>query len=315
MQLAPIILFVYNRLSHTQKTVEALLKNPESKLSDLYIFSDAPQNESNNEDVKKIRDYIATINGFKSITIELTNKNRGLAASIIYGVTKVVNTHNSVIVLEDDMVTSPFFLKFMNEGLQRFQNDEQVASIHAYSYPTEEHLPDYFMLEASFWWGWATWKRAWDYFEPDGSILLKEIQKRNLEYHFDFKGRGRFISMLKDQIHGRNDSWALRWYGSTFLKNMLTLHSGRSFLQNIGLDGTGVHCGAVKYLDVKLINEYHGLPKTIRTNDDASARRIISNFLNMEGEINIKTGWPRFKHRVGLFIVDIKYKLGFRIKR
>ena len=249
--LAPIALFIYNRPWHTQQTVEALQKNELANESELFIYSDAAKNEQASESVNAVREYIKTINGFKEITIILRDKNWGLADSIIDGVTEVVNKYGKIIVLEDDLVTSPYFLKFMNEGLTMYENEDKVASIHGYIYPID-NLPNTFFIKGADCWGWATWKRAWDVFEPNGQKILDELKSRGLEKGADFNNSYGLTQMLKDQIKGKNNSWAVRWYMSAFLKDMLTLYPGKSYVQNIGDDDSGTHCGVSDIFRVEL---------------------------------------------------------------
>ena len=249
--LAPIVLFIYNRPWHTQQTVETLQKNELANESELFIYSDAAKNEQASESVNAVREYIKTINGFKEITIILRDKNWGLANSIIDGVTKIVNEYGRIIVLEDDLVTSPYFLKFMNEGLTMYENEDKVASIHGYIYPID-NLPNTFFIKGADCWGWATWKRAWDVFEPNGQKILDELKSRGLEKGADFNNSYGLTQMLKDQIKGKNNSWAVRWYMSAFLKDMLTLYPGKSYVQNIGNDDSGTHCGVSDIFRVEL---------------------------------------------------------------
>jgi hypothetical protein len=274
---SPIALFVYNRLDHTQKTIEALLKNKEVKHTDLYVFSDYPANKSAEHAVAEVRAFIKTIIGFKSITIIERPNNYGLASSIIDGVSYVVNKHGTVIVLEDDLVTSEYFLRFMNDGLKIYKNDFQVASIHGYNYPVKDKLPETFFLRGADCWGWATWKRAWNIFQRDGSLLLKEILERNLQYNFDFEGAYPFTKMLKDQIAGKNDSWAIRWHASAFLLNMLTLYPCKSLVNNIGMDGSGTHCSASNSFSNLVFNERIPVKK-IPLMENLSAHEAIRNF-------------------------------------
>ena len=136
MTFAPIVLFVYNRTEHTKKTIEALLKNPEAKDSELFIFADGPKNTASKEQlcrIEQVREYIQTIKGFKGIHVELSEKNKGLANSIIYGVTKIVNEYGRVIVLEDDIVTSSHFLHYMNQSLELYENEKDVVCINGFS--------------------------------------------------------------------------------------------------------------------------------------------------------------------------------------
>lgn len=241
-KLSPIVLFVYARADHTKKTIEALQKNELASLSDLTIYSDSAKSPEKQDAVVEVRRYIKTISGFKSIKVVERDYNFGLANSIIDGVTNVVNQYGSVIVLEDDMVTSPYFLEYMNNSLNMYRDETRVASIHAYSYPIEG-LPEKFFLKGADCWGWATWKDRWAIFESDGQRLLDELKTKNLSDEFDFCGHANYTSMLKDQIQGKNDSWAIRWYASAFLRDMLTLYPGVSYVQNIGHDDLGTHCG------------------------------------------------------------------------
>jgi len=246
LQLAPIALFVYNRPDHTRRTIDALRQNKLANESELIIFSDAPKSEVQAVAVREVRKYIREIEGFKSVAIVEREANLGLARSIIDGVTTIVNNYGRIIVLEDDMVTSPYFLTYMNEALEKYTNDERVVSIHGYAYPVKEPLPEAFFLPGANCWGWATWQRGWALFNGDGQYLLDELKHRKLIRAFDFNGAYPYSKMLKGQIKGKNDSWAVRWYASVFLAGKLTLYPGRSLVHNIGFDGSGKHCDATE---------------------------------------------------------------------
>jgi len=227
---------------HTQQTIEALLKNTEAKDSDLIIYSDAAKDDSGQQAVDDVRAYLKTISGFRSIRVVEQEKNMGLAKSIISGVTEVVEEYGRVIVLEDDMVTSPYFLEYMNDGLNLYADEEKVISIHAYSFPIDD-LPETFFIKGASCWGWATWQRGWELFEEDGAALYERLQELKLMDRFNLYGAYPYKQMLLDQIEGKNNSWAVRWYASALLADKLSLHSGKSLLMNIGLDGSGSHCG------------------------------------------------------------------------
>lgn len=233
-------MFCYNRPDHTVKTVEALKKNLLADQSDLIIYSDAPKNEVAIKGVEEVRLYLKSITGFKSVKVIERDRNWGLAPSIIDGVTDIVNRFGNVIVLEDDLVTNPYFLEYMNAGIEKYKDDPKVASIHGFIYDIPD-LPETFFIRGADCWGWATWKRAWDQFNPNGEELLSELQTKRLTRLFDFQGEYAYVQMLKDQIAGRNSSWAIRWYASAFLKEMLTLYPGKSLVKNIGFD-MGTHC-------------------------------------------------------------------------
>src|SRR5450631_620851 len=164
---APITLFVYNRPAHTLRTVEALRKNELASESDLIIFSDAPKKTEAAAAVREVREYIRTISGFHSVSIVERDKNWGLANSIIDGVTTVVNRYGRIIVLEDDLVTSPYFLHFMNKALDLYQDEPRVMQISGHIFPADVTAEtDAVFLPMTTSWGWATWQRAWQYFDP-----------------------------------------------------------------------------------------------------------------------------------------------------
>jgi hypothetical protein len=252
MICAPIALFVYNRPYHTRRTIDALKQNSLAEDSELIIFSDAAKSEAQAEVVREVRKYIGEIKGFKSVTIVAREANLGLARSIIDGVTTIVNKYGRIIVLEDDMVTSQYFLTYMNEALEKYADDERVVSIHGYVYPVDQPLPEAFFLPGADCWGWATWCGGWACFNSDGQFLLDELKRRKLIRAFDFNGTYSISKMLEGQIKGINDSWAVRWHASAFLANKLTLHPGRSLVHNIGNDASGTHCGESDTYDVVL---------------------------------------------------------------
>lgn len=241
---APIALFVYNRPWHTQKTIEALQRNVLAERSELVIFSDGPASEEAAPAVAEVRRGLRHVTGFRSVQIVERPTNLGLSRSIVGGVGEVVARTGRVIVVEDDLVTSPHFLTYLNDGLEAYAAIEQVASIHAYVYPVPETLPETFFLQGADCWGWATWARAWAHFDPDARSLLAQLRSRGLVARFDHGGAHPFSAMLEQQGEGRNDSWAVRWHAATFLRGMLTLYPGRSLVQNIGLDGSGRHSGS-----------------------------------------------------------------------
>ncbi len=251
-KLAPVALFVYNRPDHARRTIEALKNNFLSKESDLFVFSDAAKSASCAKPVLEVRKLIHSICGFRSLTIIERKTNFGLSRSIIDGVSKVVSECGRIIVLEDDMLTSPYFLTYMNEALEKFADEDRIVSMAGYVYPVAHSLPEAFFLRGADCWGWATWQRGWACFNPDGKFLLAELKRRKMVRAFDFDGAYPFFKMLEKQIKGDNDSWAVRWYASAFLAGKLTLYPGRSLVQNIGNDNSGTHCERSVSHDVEL---------------------------------------------------------------
>jgi len=255
---SPIALFCYKRLDHLKQVILSLLENEEAPCTQVIIFSDGPKGPSDYQDVLNVRKYLSTITGFKSVSIIEQQKNLGLANSIIMGVSKVLEQFENVIVLEDDIVVSKYFLKYMNQMLSMYKDDTNVASIHAYVYPIKNLPNDCFFLKGADCWGWGTWRRAWKFFESDGKILLNSILEKKRVSEFNFKDSYPFLDMLNDQINGRNNSWAIRWNASAFVNDMLTLYPSRSFVKNIGLDNSGTHCEETTEYDVELVDNYLG---------------------------------------------------------
>ncbi len=278
MKLAPITLFVYNRPWHTEQTIEALAKNKFASQSDLFIFSDGPKDKEDENKIMGVRKFIKTITGFKNVTIIERETNLGLAKSIIGGVSEIVDKFGKIIVLEDDLVTSPYFLEYMNNGLNLYEKNNQVISIHGYIYPVKKSLPETFFLRGADCWGWATWKRGWDLFEPDGQKLLDELEKRKLLKRFDPKGIFRYTAMLKRQIAGLNNSWAIRWHASAFLANKLTLYPGKSLVNNIGQDDSGTHKANSNVYRTKITGEKIKVAK-IPIKENLDAKKNIINFM------------------------------------
>ena len=243
MSYAPILLFVYNRPEHTRRCIQSLLKNSLASESYLFIYADGAKDSTQQEAVNEVRNYIRSIQGFKQVTLMERNENWGLARNIIDGVTTQVNRYGKVIVLEDDLVVAPYFLQFMNDALEVYKDEPKVGHIQACDFTQDSSLPSTFLIKWTGSWGWATWDRAWKYFNPNGKELLQELEERKLTRIFDFNGKYGFTRMLRRQIEGKNNSWAIRWNASLFLKDILSLNVGRSLVQNEGFDGSGTNCG------------------------------------------------------------------------
>lgn len=260
MSLAPIALFVYNRLGHTEQTVASLRNNYLSKESELFIFSDGPKDKKAEEGVLKVREYIKGITGFRKVAIIQRDHNLGLSQSIITGVTELVAQYGKVIVLEDDIVTSPYFLNFMNAGLLEYENEDKVISVCGYMYPIGIKDGDTLFLTLADCWGWATWKRGWDLFVADGRQLYNNLKARKLLRKFNLDGSFDYVRMLKAQIKNSNDIWDVCWYASALLNRKLFLYPWKSLTMNIGIDGSGTNRGVVDYFRTELVNE----PITVR---------------------------------------------------
>lgn len=251
-QYAPVALFAYRRPDHLRRTLDALQRNDLALSTRLLIFCDGATGVVDQLAVDAVRRLAAAVTGFAGVEVVHQPRNLGLARSIISGVSAVTAVHGRVIVVEDDLVVSPHFLRFMNDALDRYADDARIASVNGYMYPLSRPAPDLFFLRDADCWGWATWKRAWDVFDADGPRLLQRLETEGLADFFDFDGGYPYMDMLRDQIAGRNNSWAVRWRASVILADMLSLFPGQSLVHNIGMDGSGEHCSASTVYDTHL---------------------------------------------------------------
>lgn len=241
--LAPICLFVYSRLNETRITVESLQKNVLSADSQLFIFSDGHKKESDKVKVQAVREYIHQIKGFANITIYESEVNKGLANSIISGVTKIVNEYSKVIVLEDDLILSTNFLDFMNQALTFYEDKKRVFSVSGFSFPLELHK--YYKYDVAFSirassWGWGTWLDRWEY--VDWELKSYSLFKWNILMHIKFNLGGSDLSrMLYRQVKGEIDSWSIRFTYYQSMNNYLDVFPVKSKVMNNGFTSESTH--------------------------------------------------------------------------
>lgn len=235
---------MHARADHTRKTLEALKANTLAGQSDLFVFCDAARSEAELLAVREVRAIVDALTGFLSVTIVCRSENFGLARSIIDGVSSVVQRHGRVIVLEDDLVTAPHFLAFMNEALDRYEGVPQVWHVNGWTYPIEsepDSAPHFTSVMEC--WGWATWADRWSHFRKDPGDLLKRwtpamIHRFNIEGGYDYWGD------VRRNAHGTMNTWAVFWYATLFERDGLCLSPSQSFVENIGIDGSGSNSGS-----------------------------------------------------------------------
>lgn len=289
MEFAPVVLFTFNRLEHTKKTIEALKKNTLAKQSDLIIFSDGARNKDEEQVVVNVRDYLNTIDGFKSITLIKSDINNGLAKSVIEGVSDIINKFGKVIVLEDDLVTSKYFLEYMNNALVTYQKRDDIWSISGYT--PNIQIPDsyeenVYLIRRGASWGWATWKDRWNLNDWDINDYYEFKKNKKMIREFNKAGND-MTPMLEDQMKGRINSWAIRWGYNQFKLNKWTVYPIKSYVKNIGNDLSGTHTALTNKYNVSLSNEMVSLNCVIKVN-----REICLNFkkfydLNISGYFGI----------------------------
>jgi len=288
--LAPIVIFTYRRLIN--KIIKSLLDNELAKNSELYIFSDGSKDEKDLEDVTETRKYLQTIEGFKNINIIESRNNKGLANSIVDGVSEVLNKYGKVIVLEDDLIVSKDFLEYMNNALNFYENNKNIWSISGYGPKLpclEKYNDDLYLSVRGSSWGWATWKDRWDTIDWEVKDFDKLKQDKNLQNKFNLGGNDMY-KMLELQMLGKIDSWAIRWCYSQFKYNQYTVYPKKSKIINDGFtDNKGTHnSGVNNCLSVELDNT------NINFKDLAVNSEIIKCFQEFHN-LSIKT-------RVGYFL-------------
>jgi glycosyltransferase involved in cell wall biosynthesis len=239
--IAPVIVFAYNRPDALRQTISALKTNTLSEDTAVHIFSDGAKPGRSAEAVQAVRDYAHTLSGFKSVTVHASPVNKGLARSVIEGVSSVIGDSGRVIVLEDDLITSTNFLVYMNKALDTYASDPRVFSVAGFSYPMP-HLGArdvYFTHRASSW-GWATWKDRWA--DVDWAVSDYEAFKKDSVRKRQFNRMGSDMAQMLDrQMKGEIDSWAIRWCYHQFLRQTYTVYPGVSKVRNIGIEDGATH--------------------------------------------------------------------------
>jgi len=243
VNLAPVVIFCYNRPWHLRQTVEALQLNTLAPESTLIVYSDGPKQHADEPLIQEIRKYLAEIKGFKNVTIINSETNNGLAVSIIKGVSEILRLHKKIIVLEDDMLSTPDFLTFMNEALETYKPRTDIFSVTAYSPPFEipsDYKNDLYLAPRASSWGWGTWREKWE--KADWEVLdFKKLQKdKAFIKKFGLGGADLWPMLVKQQL-GVINSWAIRWTYCQFQNNAFGVYPVRSKIRNIGTDGSGTN--------------------------------------------------------------------------
>lgn len=270
---APILLFTYKRLDTLKKTVTALQNNLFASDSRLFIFSDGAKEEKDTVAIIEVREYIRSINGFKDITIFESDRNKGLAPSIIDGVTMILETFEKVIVLEDDLITTPNFIAFMNKCLQKYQPIQNVFSISGYSFNLGHPLvgdDQAYFLNRGWSWGWGTWADRWDGVDWKVTDYKSFVKDKDGQKRFSAGGSD-LNKMLSKQMNGELNSWAIRWFYHQFKVSGLTLYPISSKVYNNGFDEFATHTNGsnkryIPLLDLNNSEEFI-LPDLIKIND------------------------------------------------
>jgi hypothetical protein len=269
--LAPIIIFTYNRPLHTRKMLQALENAELAQDSEVFIFSDGAKNAQVIEHVNKVRAIIAEPWNFKKITLIERERNLGLAQNVISGVSEIIKQYGKVIVLEDDLEISKVGLRYFNDALDAYEHEEKVMEISGYMYPVKDadKLPETFFFRVANSWGWATWERAWSKYNPDIEALIADFDNDKIK-RFSIEHTENFWKQVKEYKAGKINSWAIRWYLTLFNNDGLALYPRQSMIQNMGTDGSGTHSDADNAYKVELATQAISyFPKEIEENKEA----------------------------------------------
>ncbi len=280
MPLAPILLFAFKRYEHTKATLDALRKNYLADQSELVVVLDGARNELEFKEVQKVKELVLSEQWCGKVELIARKENRGLNENFFDTIAEVLAKHNKIIVLEDDICAAPYFLKYMNDALDHYENEKKVMNISGFAFNWKtKSLPESFFIKCSSTWGWATWKDRWDLLIRNPKIIYDEVQRSNLK--FDFTQRDTendYFEQLEVEIEGKKNIWDIKWYGTLMLNDGLSLYPRKSLVENIGFDGSGTHytanvVGHKIELEYDKINDF---PSLIEEN--VEARKAIGAY-------------------------------------
>jgi GNT-I family len=292
-KLAPVVIFAYRRPDHLRNTLDGLMRCEGFRDSPVLVYCDGPRNDGERKMVMATRKLARKMLG-DSAEYHFSEVNLGLSRSVITGVTEAANRFGRAIVVEDDLELSPDFLSFMNRALDRYAEEERVFQVSGYQFdvPELENTVSALFLPFAASWGWATWKRAWDQFDPMAAGWEAIRTDRNLRQRFNLDGTYDYATMLMRQMAGLRDSWAVRWYWTLFKAGGLVLFPPVSLVTNAGFDGSGTHGQGllrnfstgvqVTHFDITLPDivrvdggSYDAVKKTLRRRNGGLAGKLI----------------------------------------
>lgn len=294
---APVLLLVYNRPKHTERILNYFWSQPEAEQTHLYILSDGAKGEEDRYAVAEVRRICRSIASDRVTLIE-QDQNVGLANNVTQGIDRVLKEHESVIVLEDDLRLSPYFLRWMNDSLECYKDQQSVAHLHAGTFYASSRLRHNHALAFAGSWGWATWRDRWnELWKPDGTKLLAQFEENpTLKKHFDYNGYMKFTRMLRAQVQGKNNSWAIRWHASIVLNNRISINAYPPLASNEGFDGTGTHSsGDGRYrTGVAPFPLYARSADDLPDHEDQEARKILLRYYKLTNN-KVMKGWYKLK--------------------
>lgn len=298
-ELAPIVLFCYNRPAHTLQTLQALSENLLADQSILFVYCDGPKagaDEIQQGKIEEVRRIVKSRKWCGEVQVVECESNRGLANSVIEGVTEVLNKYGRIIVLEDDLVTSRYFLEYMNTALEKYRHDEKVMQVSAHQFPVQqwERKQEAFFLPFTTSWGWGTWKRAWDCFDVNASRFKELEMNAEMKSEFDLNNSVRYSEMLKIQMTCTEiDSWAIRWWFSVFLHKGFVLFPDGPLVNNIGFGAEATHTTQNVFADAEFKIDYRILNFPSEKSIDQKKYDSVCNYLKIKSGVLNVTARPK----------------------
>ena len=300
--LAPIALFVFNRPEHTRQLLEALKANRLADQSVLYVFADGPK-DPQDPSFQEVRRLIHRIDGFAAVNVVEREENLGLAGNVISGVTQVIDQYGKIIALEDDLISSPDFLEFMNDTLRFYRDDKRVWSITGFSFPLGiEPSNDVYLFPRALAWGWGTWKDRWEKADWNVADWQEFAQDRKAQYEFDRGGDLTAIlrTYKENEAQKRRRNWLIRWSYSQFKNRAYTLYPARSKLKNIGYDGSGVNCSDRRLAQNQAIALADRGRPTLPRDTQVDRRTWKAVYEAFEGPLTLRIRAKKLLRRFGL---------------
>lgn len=279
MTAPAIAIFAYCRSAHLSKILHSLQRQTIQTALPIHLFLDGPRSSKEAVDIHACRMVAQEFSGVFNLTIHASTVNRGLYDSLTSGISEVLASHEQVIVVEDDIFMSPYFLAYMLDALNLYASEPRVASIHGYLPPMTRELPETFFLRGADCWGWATWRDRWALYRHDAGLMASEIRSQGLARAFDLGGRVPNLRLLDARAAGRSKSWAICWHASCFLADRYTLHPGHSLVRNIGLDHSGEHCLPSLAMEARLSQQ----PVVVRKQPIVEDPDIVSAYARQIG--------------------------------
>lgn len=288
-----LALFAYRRPHHLGLCIDSLLQQNQLSLYDIHVFLDGPKPGDNQEAIEDVRKIAMDKLAHLGARFHVQKSNLGLSQSIIRALNKLNENYDAFVVVEDDLLLSSGFLKFMTDGLLGFAGHPRVACIHGYALPIS-NLPPLYFLRGGDCWGWATWSPKWSLFRTNATALLQEMHDRKLLNEFDQSTGPSQAGLLLDTAMGRRDSWAIRWHASLYLANQLTLHPGNSLVFNTGNDSSGTHARYTRKFDSPISEIAPNIIQASDVDHDEEASRIIRKHFQQQRRLT------RFFHQAAL---------------